>query len=94
MHEALANEILRICRQRALEGDCPTVDAPGREMLEDCIIELASQRDAAKRHVLQTLAEAMMKFAPDLTKEICRRWETAKADQDAALEALLQVLRR
>lgn len=45
MHEALTAEIVRICRQRSVEGDCPTVDRPGGEMLEGAIIELAKERD-------------------------------------------------
>lgn len=94
MHPALADAIVKVCRQRETEGDCPTVDRPGGETMEFCILELASQRDAAKQDALRTLGEAVMKFAPYLVKELAARWAKAKADEGENLERFLAVLRQ
>lgn len=41
MHEALVAEIVRKVRIRADQGDCPTVAAPSRELMEGAILELS-----------------------------------------------------
>lgn len=43
MHPVLAGEIIKVCRARSKEGDCPITPAESIERLEQCIIELASQ---------------------------------------------------
>lgn len=48
MHIKLLEEIVKVCRQREAEGDCPTVEAPGRETLEFAVIDLADQLDKMK----------------------------------------------
>ena len=83
MHPMLVEEVVKVCRQRSAEGDCPTVDAPSRETLEDCVIALADDR----RQILVTLADAFMKFAPDLAHELRERWNVATGKE---LLALLQ----
>jgi hypothetical protein len=40
MHRALVREIVKACMQRQREGDCPTVQQPHPESLEDCIVAL------------------------------------------------------
>jgi hypothetical protein len=94
MHPELAEVILKTCRSREREGDCPTKSLPSGELMEDCIIELGRQRDDAKLAALRTLAEAFKKFAPDLAHELAVRWEKSIAQQDAALADLLSVLDR
>lgn len=89
MHPALAEEILKACRARERDGDCPGTVRPRAETMEDCIIELGRQRDGAARIALNTLAEALKKFAPDLADDLARRWKNAIAQQDAALADLL-----
>ena len=43
MHPELAKEIVRICRSRSAEGDCPVTLPESVERLEQCVIELANQ---------------------------------------------------
>lgn len=43
MHEAALQEVIRICRQREREGDCPTVKAFPVETLENAVIQLADR---------------------------------------------------
>jgi hypothetical protein len=51
MHPMLTEEIVKVCRQREKDGDCPTVEAPGRETLEFAVIELAAQRDRLREQL-------------------------------------------
>lgn len=46
MHQALVREIVKTCRKRASEGDCPSVSATNGEMLEGAVIELADAINA------------------------------------------------
>jgi len=91
MHSLAVEQIVSVCLQRLAEGDCPTVEAPGRETLEDAVIELAAQRDRARRK-LPALASALNKFAPDLAEELCRRWQAAGESQAQALTDFLATL--
>lgn len=43
MHEAALQEVIRVCRQRDREGDCPTVKAFDVETLEGAVIQLADR---------------------------------------------------
>ena len=43
MHEALLKEVVKRCRQRQAEGDCPTVPAFSVEWLEDAVCQLADR---------------------------------------------------
>lgn len=43
MHAILANEIVKVCRARSAEGDCPITPPESIERLEQCVIELANQ---------------------------------------------------
>lgn len=49
MHELLVKEIVKVCRQRLADGDCPTVRSPTVGNLEDAIIALAADIDAAAK---------------------------------------------
>jgi hypothetical protein len=51
-----------------------------------------AEKKAAKK-ALNTLATAVLTFAPDLAKELTTRWEAARATEDERLEAFLKVLR-
>jgi hypothetical protein len=93
MHIALTNEIIKVCRQREKDGDCPTVEAPGRETLEFAVIDLADRLDKAKADHTRLLAEAMKAFAPDLMKEFVERFNYAKLSPDEKLDRLIAVLR-
>jgi hypothetical protein len=44
--------------------------------------------------LFKVLADAMIKFAPDLAGELCARWAAATERADFALEELLKMLRR
>jgi hypothetical protein len=41
MHELALNAIVKACRTRETDGDCPTVERPGAETLEFAVLELA-----------------------------------------------------
>jgi hypothetical protein len=43
MHTLLAEEIVKVCRARSAEGDCPITPSESIERLEQCVIELAHQ---------------------------------------------------
>lgn len=43
MHPALVSGIIKVCRARSTEGDCPTTSPESVERLEQCVIELANQ---------------------------------------------------
>ena len=43
MHELAIQEVIKICRQREQEGDCPTIKAPSVETLEDVVIQIANE---------------------------------------------------
>lgn len=60
MHEKLVEIIVKTCRQRASDGDRPTVKQPGAEQMEFCIIELAATLDRAKA----ALKEVDNRFVP------------------------------
>lgn len=47
MHPTAVSAIVRMCRRRERQGDCPTEPAPAPEVLEGCILELARQLEAA-----------------------------------------------
>ena len=42
MHKLMLDEVVKRCRQRQSEGDCPTVEPFTVEQLEDAVVELAS----------------------------------------------------
>lgn len=60
MHPNLVEQIVKTCRQREIDGDCPTVERHGSEMMEFCIIELARERD----HLLALLKQVDNRFEP------------------------------
>ena len=91
MHAQAVDEIVKLCRKRLGEGDCPTDALPATEVLEDAVLELAYQRDLARRQ-LPALAGAMLKFAPDLAHTLCHRWQTAQEDETAAFKELMSLL--
>lgn len=93
MHADLVKEIVAICERRLKEGDCPTIDAPAKEVLEDCIIQLAADVRSARQDTLETLGEAFKKFSPDLAAELSTRWLAAKDRQGKALDEMLAALR-
>jgi hypothetical protein len=43
MHELVLGLIIKCCRQRQAEGDCPTVTAFPVEQLEDAVVQLADK---------------------------------------------------
>lgn len=43
MHELMLKEVIKTCRQREREGDCPTVKAFSVEILEGAVIQLADR---------------------------------------------------
>ena len=45
MHKEMLREVVKRCKQRQREGDCPTVDAFSAETLEDAVIQLSSWND-------------------------------------------------
>lgn len=45
MHDTMLREVVRVCRQRSREGDCPTVEPFKTEILEGALIELAAKLD-------------------------------------------------
>ncbi len=90
MHEDLVEAIVATCRQRAAQGDCPTVGRPSGDSMEQCIVDLAKQRDEAGTRALRTLAIGVMKFAPDLAAELVKRW----TGRDEALNEFLSMILR
>lgn len=55
----------------------------------------ARERELGAANIaIRTLAEAVLKFAPDLANELKRRWEQAKSESDERLNAFLALLRR
>lgn len=91
MHAQAVDEIVKLCRKRLGEGDCPADVLPAAEVLEDAILELAFQRDHARRQ-LPALASAMLKFAPDLAEQLSHRWQTAQEAQTKAFTDLMALL--
>lgn len=61
MHPALTENIIERLRTRFAEGDCPTGERPGREMVEFALIELADER--------QKLRSLISDLSSDLTDE-------------------------
>ena len=55
MHELMLREIVKRCRQREAEGDCPTEAAFSVEQLEDAVIELASRVETVLARSLSIL---------------------------------------
>lgn len=47
MHERLLTGVIDAVRKRYDEGDCPVTECPRQEVLENAILELASQRESA-----------------------------------------------
>jgi uncharacterized protein (UPF0548 family) len=43
MHDAMLKEVVKVCRQRQRDGDCPSVKAFGVETLEDAVVQLADR---------------------------------------------------
>lgn len=92
MHPLAVEKIVELCRQREAEGDHPTEPPPSVAILEATVLDLAHDRDKARRQ-LPALASALRKFAPDLTEQLLVRWQNAAEGETRALEALLSMLR-
>ena len=89
MHPTAADEIVSIVRQRAREGDCPTILPFSKEQLEEVILELADR----PARTMTFLAQALRKFAPDIAEQITQRWRAAMEQRDTRFEAFLAVMR-
>jgi hypothetical protein len=100
MHPELAKEIVKVCRSRSAEGDCPVTPPESIERLEQCIIELANQIEVLSadepaieayklfRKERQRREIAEEKLAEQMAKEpAMKALEKARAYIEYALEA-------
>jgi hypothetical protein len=64
MHPLALKEVVKVCRQREREGDCPITPALSVEVLEDAVVSLASQLQIALDPDIETDAGAAHWEAP------------------------------
>lgn len=63
MHELAVRAIVEVCRKRQAEGDCPTAQRPGGEILENVIVQLADDIAALEARLAVGAAESAEDFA-------------------------------